>query len=130
MCCHLVFEKATSPHHNPTWCYRVMIWGCFRATGPGHPAVFESTMNPPCTKAIESEIRSHFLTANAWLKLSHATSNDHKHSSKLQQTVSEKEQLRCNSPKSKPKQLKCYSGTLREFWINKYPRTSINLTTL
>lgn len=47
---------------------------------------------------------------------------------KLQQTVCEKEQLRCNSPKSKPKQLKWYSGTLREFWINKYPRTSINLS--
>ena len=49
----------------------LMIWACFVATGPGHRAVIESTMNSSVYQSILASSIS--LTAKACLKLGHAT---------------------------------------------------------
>jgi len=59
----------------------LMIWACFAATGPGHLAVIESTMNSSGYQSILEKCEAICPTAKAGLKLAHQQDNDPKHSS-------------------------------------------------
>ena len=60
----------------------LMIWTCSAATGPGHLAVIESTMNSFVFQAILEKCEAICPKAKTWLKLAHQQDNDPKHSSK------------------------------------------------
>ena len=119
--CLVIMQRPTSPQttHIPVKHDggRLMIWASFAATGLGHLAVTESTMNVfVCQYILKSNVRPSFWSLKPGLTLSHATGQWSQTQHQIYNRMSEKESRCCNNPVT----------SFKELWINKWPQTSRN----
>jgi len=100
----------------------LMIWACSAATGPGHLAVIESTMNSSVYQSIlESNVRpSVWQLKLGWNWVINRTMIPNTATHLQQKVWKRKESVCCNGPVKVQTSiwLKCCGGTLRELCIN------------
>ena len=108
----------------------LMIWTCVAATGPGHRAVFESTINSWIQTYSRVKCEAICLTAKALLKLSNRTMIPNTAANPQQNSWERKEARCCNKPVKvqTSTRLKCCSGTLTDWCINKCLKPTMNLS--